>query len=142
MSEIVATIERALPALVRDNKGKDRFEGTFNIFAAAKYAADNPEKLYTAADFCRLFNERASPCNVDLRRRYLSKIADVMIENGVAAVLEWSGRKIIAVGRYNPQNEYHQRLMAEEIARRKVRHDGSWKRLEHIIQFLPVASAA
>jgi hypothetical protein len=135
----ITEVRHRTPAIVKDARGRERIENhKWSLPAVANYVSSHPESLHTAADLCRVANEIASKGNVERRRRELSKIADYMLEElKVPAVLEWGGRKIVAITRYNPQDEYHQRLMAEEINRRTVRADGSAERLEALVHSLP-----
>ena len=138
MSDLIEIKNRA-PSIVKDEKGRERTDnGRWSVHAMAKYIASHPEKLHTTADLVRVGNERATSGKLEQRRRELTKIVDHMITVlDVPAVLEWGGRKIIAVGRYNPQDDYHQSLMAAEISRRKLRADGSAERLEMLIKLFP-----
>lgn len=131
-------IRRRAPSIVKDEKGRERTEnGRWSVRAMAEYVARHPEKLHKASDLCRVANERASESNVERRRRELSKIADTMLDIGIPAVIEWGGRKIVAVGRYNSQDQYHQSLMAAEIGRRTLCADGRAERLQNLVAALP-----
>jgi hypothetical protein len=58
-------------------------------------------------------------------------------ERGILTVVEFQGRRIFAIQVYHQANEYHQILMANELARRQLRRDGSDKKLEVLLRALP-----
>lgn len=135
----IIEVKRRAPALVKDEKGRERTEnGRYSSRAMAEYVSRHAERFHGGIDGCRVANERATEANIERRRRDLSNVADIMLNDlGVPAVIEWAGRKISAVARYNPQDEYHQSLMAAEINRRELRADGSAERLQSLVAALP-----
>lgn len=130
---------RPAPTIVKDDQtGKERTStGRWSLPTIAQHVAENPGTMFTCQALARLGYLSAIPKHVMLARRNIRAIANLLEERGTAVVVEFSGRKLHAIQVYIPANEYHQKLMADEIGRRKLRRDGSAEKLELLLKSLP-----
>jgi hypothetical protein len=134
---------RTKPSVVKGDDGKERIDtGRYSRQALANHIASHPGEIFTARDLAKITPGGAHKGNVEKVRRDLRIISDLIIDAGIGAVVEWSGRKITGIARYNPQSEYHLRLASQEISLRQRRKDGSDEKYLRALDALPLPPPA
>jgi hypothetical protein len=136
MSEIQRI--RPVPKIVKDESGKERTStGRWSLAAISDHVAVHPETMFDYKKLARIGYNSAFPKDAEAARQNIRSIANLLEARNILTVVEFAGRKIHAIQVYIPLNEYHQKLMADEIGRRKLRADGSADKLEGLIRSLP-----
>jgi hypothetical protein len=109
----------ARPVVIKSDEGKHRTStGRWSIPALADHVAAHPETMFDARTLARIGYGSAYPKDTEAARKNIRLLANALEERGVPVVVEFAGRRLSALQVYNKSNEYHQKLMAEEIARR------------------------
>jgi hypothetical protein len=129
---------RVIPDIVKNDMGKERIStGKWDTRAVARHVANNPSRVFDYKELARIGHGAAWPNLAEDARHKIRAIANLLEEQGVATVVEFSGRRLAAIQVYASSNEYHQQLMADEMARRRLRADGSAEKLEVLLALMP-----
>lgn len=134
---------RPAPVVIETDDGKPRTStGRWSLAAIANYVAAHPATMFDYKQLARIGYASAYPKQAEAARQNIRAIANLLESRGLPIVVEFQARRIHAIQIYNPNNEFHQQLMADELGRRRLRADGSAEKLEGLLHFLPTGVAA